>query len=47
VHALSEHPSEPRQRRARTIRTAVLLAIFALAVYGMFIFTMAQRSQGM
>jgi hypothetical protein len=47
VHALSEHPEDSRTRRARIIRTAVLLALFAMAVYGMFIFTMAQRSQGM
>lgn len=44
---MSEHPEDPRSRRATVIRTAVLLALFAIAVYGMFIFTMAQRSQGM
>ncbi|WP_276611277.1 hypothetical protein [Thioalkalivibrio sp. XN8] len=44
---MSEHPEDERARRARVIRTAVLLALFAIAVYGMFILTMAQRSQGM
>jgi hypothetical protein len=47
VHALSEHPEDQRARRARIIRTAVVLALFAVAVYGVFIMTMAQRSQGM
>jgi hypothetical protein len=47
VDVLSEHPEDERARRARIIRTAVLLALGALAVYGMFIFTMAQRSPGM
>jgi len=44
---LTEHPNDPGQRRGRIIRTAVLLALFAIAIYGMFILTMAQRSQGM
>jgi len=44
---LTEHPEDPRARRGRIIRTAVLLALFAVVVYGVFILTMAQRSQGM
>ncbi|MGD9386791.1 MAG: hypothetical protein PVI87_01040 [Gammaproteobacteria bacterium] len=43
---MSEHPEDQRARRVRIIRTAVLLALFAIAVYAMFILTMAQRSQG-
>ena len=44
---MSEHPEDQRARRARIIRTAVVLALFAVAVYAVFIMTMAQRSQGM
>ena len=33
-------------RRGQVIRTAVILAVAALAVYGGFILLMAERSQG-
>ncbi|MDH4030299.1 MAG: hypothetical protein OEU49_05585 [Chromatiales bacterium] len=33
-------------RRARTIRSAILLGLAALAVYGAFIFVQYQRSRG-
>lgn len=33
-------------RRSQVIRTAVILAVAAIAVYGGFILLMAERSQG-
>ena len=33
-------------RRARVIRNAIVLAVFAVAVYGTFIFVQYQRSRG-
>jgi hypothetical protein len=43
---LNNLPPDPRARRARIIRNAVILALAAIAIYAMFIMTMAQRSQG-
>jgi hypothetical protein len=54
---LDDHAGEPAapaadssrpvdDRRARVIRTAVILAVAAMAVYGGFILLMAERSQG-
>ncbi len=34
-------------RRAKVIRNAVILGVAALAVYALFIFLMAERSQGL
>lgn len=33
-------------RRAKVVRNAILLALFAAAVYGAFIFVQYQRSKG-
>jgi hypothetical protein len=34
------------ERRGQVVRTAIILALAALAVYGGFILLMAERSQG-
>ncbi len=52
--ALDDHLGKPAaepvrgtaDRRAQAVRTAVVLALAALAVYGGFILLMAERSQG-
>jgi hypothetical protein len=43
---LNALPTDPRTRRARIIRNAVLLAITALAIYGVFIMLVAERGPG-
>mgnify|MGYP001822671522 CR=1 FL=1 len=55
--ALDEHVAKPAapasapsrrtdDRRGQVVRTAIILAVAALAVYGGFILLMAERSQG-
>jgi hypothetical protein len=44
---LNDLPTQQRSRRARVIRNAVILGVAALAVYALFIFMMAERSQAL